>query len=103
MGEIFVFCPAIFLSHVYNYMDPYGDPYCMGEISYFCNARVADLGEIFVQRKFSAVQYTCAHQYVCNMINANCYYCTARVQGYSTLVSGLDHCQILQIQRERLT
>ena len=30
------------------------------KIEYFCNTKVAGLGEIFVQRKFSAIQYMCS-------------------------------------------
>ena len=35
---------------------------------YFCNARVAGIGEIFVQRKFSAIRYMIMKSFPCSFI-----------------------------------
>ena len=53
------FYPVNFLSRVNDYIEPMATWVKIHVYSakYFCNARVAELGEIFVQQIFSAVQY----------------------------------------------
>ena len=54
------FYPANFLSRVNDYIEPMVIFTAWVKFyfaKYFCNARVAELGEIFVQRIFSAARY----------------------------------------------
>ena len=54
------FYPANFLSHIDDYTEDMATFTALAKIyssEYFCNARVAGIDEIFVQRKFSAIQY----------------------------------------------
>ena len=52
IGKIFIY-PMIFLSSVNDYIE---DMAVGGNTAFFCNARVARVGETFVQQKFSAIQ-----------------------------------------------
>ena len=57
------FYPANFLSRIEDYTEDMATFTILVKIyssEYFCSARVAGIGEIFVQRKFSAIRYcTC--------------------------------------------
>ena len=49
-----------FLSHVNDYIEDMATFTASAKIystEYFCNAKVAGIGEIFVQRKVSAIRY----------------------------------------------
>ena len=70
IGEIFILQIFVLCQWLYK---AYNDLYHMDEnkiysTEYFCNAKVhvVGLGEIFVQQKFSAVQYICScYTYMC--------------------------------------
>ena len=51
------FCPQFFLSHVNDYIEDMTTFTALVKIEYFCDTKVAGLGEIFVGQKFLAVHY----------------------------------------------
>ena len=87
-----------FLSHVNEYMYMYIEP--MATFTTWTNANVAGLGDIFVQRKFSAVQYntTLMHQSCGNYDWANTQI-TCMLHGPDFLIFMITH-QVTSILAE---